>query len=100
MSIPPAGYACTDIALTPDQTRQAIVLLTDVHAVLDHLYLDGTDPELTAAAEAYLHGAASDHTLPSLIDAVGHLVNQLTWAMRDALTPIDPPSEQPHPTGF
>jgi len=100
MNIPPDRYAITDIALTPQTTRAAIMLLIDVHGVLDHLHLDGTNPQLTAIADAYLHATASPHTLPTLIDALGQLVNQLTWAIRDALTPIDTPSEQPHPLHF
>jgi hypothetical protein len=32
-------------------------MLIDVHAVLDHLYLDGTQPEITSPAEDYLSNA-------------------------------------------
>ena len=30
-----------------------------------------------------------------MIDALGSLINQLTWAMRDAVHRIDPPSSSP-----
>jgi hypothetical protein len=36
----------------------------DAHAVLDHLYLDGTRPQITAPAEDYLRESASPYTLP------------------------------------
>ena len=100
MTNPPGGYHTADITLPPEQTRDIIILLIDVHGVLDHLYLDGTNPELTAAANSYLHHSASDHTLASIIDAVDTLAYQLTHAMRDAVLHPDEPTRQHHPTDF
>jgi hypothetical protein len=82
---PDDGYAITDITLTPWQARHIIELLIDVHGVLDHLYLDGTNPDITAIAEGYLHAAVSEHTMVSLIEALNGLTNQLIWTMRDQL---------------
>ena len=68
-------------------------MLLDVHAVLDHLYLDGTQPQTTAPAEEYLRESASPYTLPALISALGQLINMLTTAVRDA----SPPRATPRP---
>ena len=65
-------------------------MLTDVHAVLDHLYLDGTQPQITAPAEHYLRESASPYTLPALIDALGEVTGQLSHAERQALHGIPP----------
>jgi hypothetical protein len=101
MTDPPHGYPIADITLPAHHTRHIIELLLDVHGVLDHLYLDGTRPDLTAAAEDYLRATDSEHSLGSLIKAVDILTNQLIWAMRDQLfwamrdtvTRIDTPRE-------
>ena len=72
-------------------------MLIDVHAVLDHLYLDGTQPEITAPAEDYLRESASPYSLPALIDALGEAPGQLSHAERQALSsiPPDPPAPEP-----
>jgi len=72
-------------------------MLIDVHAVLDHLYLDGTQPEITAPAEDYLRESASPYSLPALIDALGEATGQLSHAERQALgsIPPDPPAPEP-----
>jgi hypothetical protein len=76
----------TTITLPPEQTRDLIILLIDVHGLLDHLHLDGADPELTAAADSYLHYTTTNHhTLPTIIDALDNLISQLTHTMREAV---------------
>jgi hypothetical protein len=95
MSYPPGDYQIAEITLDPCRTRDIIHLLTDVHSALDHLYLDGTAPEITAPAEDYLRESGSDYTLPAMIDALGNLINQLSWAMRDAVRQIGPPRSDP-----
>ena len=85
MNDPPDGDPIADIMLPPQHARHIIELLLDVHGVLDHLYLDGTHPELTDTAEDYLHCVASEHSMASMIEAVDSLINQLTWTMRDQL---------------
>jgi hypothetical protein len=53
----------------------------------------------TAPAEDYLRESGSDYTLPAMIAALGGLINQLTWAMCDAVLHIDPPrSARPGPS--
>jgi len=84
----PGGQVIIEITMPPNQARDIIILLIDVHGVLEHLYRDAPSPELTAAAEAYLRESASDHTLASLINAVDSLGTQLTCAMRDAVDHI------------
>jgi len=56
-----SDYQITSISLDAGYTRDLILLLIDVHAVLDHLYLDGTQPQITAPAEDYLHQSASPY---------------------------------------
>ena len=51
-------------------------MLIDVHAVLDHLYLDGTQPEITSPAQDYLRESASPYSLPALIDALGEVTDR------------------------
>ncbi len=65
-------------------------MLIDVHAVLDHLYLDGTQPQITSPAEDYLRESASPYTLPALIDALGEVTDQLSRAESKALDSIPP----------
>jgi hypothetical protein len=47
ISQPGSDYQIASISLDAGYTRDLILMLTDVHAVLDHLYLDGTQPEIT-----------------------------------------------------
>ena len=54
ISQPGSDYQITSISLDAGYTRDLILMLTDVHAVLDHLYLDGTQPQITSPAEDYL----------------------------------------------
>jgi hypothetical protein len=97
ISQPGSDYQIASISLDAGYTRDLILLLIDVHAVLDHLYLDGTQPEITAPAEDYLRESASPYTLPALIDALGQVTDQLSRAERQALgsIPPDPPAPEP-----
>jgi hypothetical protein len=65
ISQPGSDYQIAAISLDAGYTRDLILMLTDVHAVLDHLYLDGTQPQITAPAEDYLRETASPYTLPA-----------------------------------
>jgi hypothetical protein len=97
ISQPGSDYQIASISLDAGYTRDLTLMLTDVHAVLDHLYLDGTQPEITAPAEDYLRESASPYTLPALIDALGQVTSQLSRAERQALDaiPPDPPASEP-----
>jgi hypothetical protein len=90
ISQPGSHYQITSISLDAGYTRDLILLLTDVHAVLDHLYLDGTQPEITSPAQDYLRESASPYILPALIDALGEVTGQLSRAGRQALDRIPP----------
>jgi hypothetical protein len=96
ISQPGSDYQIAAISLDAGYTRDLILLLTDVHAVLDHLYLDGTQPQITAPAEDYLRESASPYTLPALIDALGQVTDQLSRAESHALGGIPP---APDPAG-
>ena len=54
ISQPGSDYQITSISLDAGYTRDLILMLIDVHAVLDHLYLDGTQPQITSLGEDYL----------------------------------------------
>ena len=97
ISQPGSDYQIASISLDAGYTRDLILMLIDVHAVLDHLYLDGTQPEITAPAEDYLRESASPYSLPALIDALGEATDQLSRAERQALgaIPADPPESEP-----
>jgi hypothetical protein len=90
ISQPGSDYQIASISLDAGYTRDLILMLTDVHAVLDHLYLDGTQPEITSPAEDYLRESASPYTLPALIDALGEVTGQLSRAERRAFDGIPP----------
>ena len=87
ISQPGSDYQIASISLDTGYTRDLILMLIDVHAVLDRLYLDGTQPEITAPAEDYLRESASPYTLPALIGALGEVVTMLTGAIRDTGPP-------------
>ena len=95
LSQPGSDYQVTSISLDAGYTRDLILMLIDVHAVLDHLYLDGTQPEITAPAQDYLRESASPYTLSALIDALGEVTDRLSGAEREALASI--PAERPLP---
>jgi hypothetical protein len=97
MTTPPNGYHFAQVSITPRQARDIIVLLIDVHGVLDHIHR--TDTDQTATAEAYLRYAGSDHTLTSILDAIDGLYHTLTMAMHRATIRSNPPTPAtPNPT--
>ena len=94
ISQPGSDYQITSITLDAGQARDIACLLLDVHAVLDQLHLDGTQPELTAAADAILRESGSPYTLSGLISALDEVISQLIRAARHAIADITPPSHQ------
>ena len=102
ISQPGSNYQITPITLDAGHTRDINHLLLDVHSVLDALYLDGTQPEVTGPADELLRYTGSHYTLPTLIAALDDVINQLTWTMRDAILSLSPPpAVSPHdPAGF
>src|SRR5438876_10910495 len=99
ISQPGSNYQIASISLDAGYTRDLILMLTDVHAVPDHLCLDGTQPQITAPAEDYVRESASPCTLPALIDALGVATGQLSRAERRALAGIPPGPPAPEPAG-
>ena len=99
ISQPGSDYQIASISLDAGYTRDLILMLTDVHAVLDHLHLDGTQPQITGPAEEYLRASASPYTLPALIDALSEATGQLSRAERQALDGIPPDSPACEPAG-
>ena len=97
ISHPGSDYQLAAIHLDAGYTRDLILMLIDVHAVLDHLYLDGTQPQITSPAEDYLRGSVSPYTLPALIDALGEVTGHLSCAERQALDAIPPGPPAPGP---
>ncbi len=79
-----SDYQTAQVTLDAGNTRDITLMLLDVHAVLDHLYLDGTQPQITAPAEDYLCESASPCTLPGLIEALGEVISMLSQAEREA----------------
>lgn len=98
ISQPGSDYQLAELALDAGNARDIICLLQDVHAVLDHLYLDGTQPEVTALGGACLRESGSPYTLPALIDGLGEVINQLTWAMRAAVRAVPELNRDRHPS--
>ena len=99
ISQPGSDYQIASISLDAGYTRDLILMLTDVHAVLDHLHLDGTQPQITSPAEDYLRESASPYSLPALIEALGEATDQLSRAERHALGTIPPDPPAPEPAG-
>jgi hypothetical protein len=87
ISQPGSDYQAAQVTLDAGNARDIMLLLLDAHAVLDHLYLDGTQPQITAPAEGYLRESASPCTLPALIAALGEVITMLTGAIRDTGPP-------------
>ena len=76
ISQPGSDHQVASISLDAGYARDLILMLIDVHAVLDHLYLDGTQPEITSPAQDYLRESASPYSLPALIDALGEVAGR------------------------
>ncbi len=102
ISQPGSDYQLAQITLDTGHTRDITLMLLDVHAVLDQLHLDGTQPQTTAAADAVLRESGSPYTLPALIGALGDVINQLTRAARAAVQAIPEPQHghRPGPVSF
>ena len=84
ISQPGSDYQAARFTLDAGNARDIMLLLLDVHAVLDHLYLDGTQPHITAPAEDYLRESASPYTVPTVISALAEVIDLLGRAIRDA----------------
>jgi hypothetical protein len=86
MLIPRAGsdYQAAQITLDAGHARDIMLMLLDVHAVLDHIYLDGTRPQATSPAQDWLHESAGPYTLPGLIDALNEVISLICQAERQA----------------
>jgi hypothetical protein len=87
---PGSDYQTASITLDAGHARDIMLMLLDVHAVPGHIYLDGTRPQATSPAQAWLRESASPYTLPGLIDALGEVINLLCQAGSDALRCIPP----------
>jgi hypothetical protein len=94
ISQPGSDYQAAHLTLDAGNARDIMLLLPGVHAVLDHLYLDGAQPQITAPAGDYLRESASPYTLPALIGALDDVITMLTRAIRDT----GPPKPAPTPT--
>ena len=91
ISQPGSDYQIVSISLDAGYTRDLILMLIDVHAVLDHLYLRQHPAwVLTSPAEDYLRESASPYSPAALIDALGEVTDQLSRAERQALDSIPP----------
>jgi hypothetical protein len=100
ISQPGSDYQLTEITLDTGNARDIMLMLLDVHAVLDHLYLDSARPEVTAPAEDYLRESGSPYTLPALISGLDDVITQLTQAIRTAVPDIPPPTASSRPLRF
>jgi len=98
ISQPGSDYQIVSISLDAGYTRDLILMLIDVHAVLDHLY-HGTQPQITSPAEDYLRESASPYNLPALIAALGEVTDQLSRAESEALGSIPPGPPPCEPAG-
>jgi hypothetical protein len=87
ISQPGSDYQLAEVTVDAGNARDIMLMLLDVHAVLDHLYLDGDRPRITAPAEEYLRESASPYTLPSLIGALGDVITVLGCAIDEAVPP-------------
>jgi hypothetical protein len=97
ISQPGSDYQLAEITLDAGNARDIMLMLLDAHAVLDHLYLDGTQPQITAPAEDYLRESDSPYTLPALIGGLDDVITQLTQAMRTAVPDITRPPASSRP---
>lgn len=86
------GQTCSDFQLAgvtagAGHARGIMLMLVDVHAVLDHVCLDGARPDVTAPAEDSLRESASPCSLPALLGALGDVMTMLSTGIRDAIPP-------------
>jgi hypothetical protein len=94
ISQPGSDYQLTQITLDAGRARDITILLLDIHAVLDQLHLDGTQPQITSTADAVLRESGSPYTLPGLISGLDEVTSELIRATRQATAGISPPSRQ------
>ena len=87
ISQPGSDYQAAQVTLDTGNARNIMLRLLDVHAVLDHLYPDGSQAHITAPAEDYLRESASPYTLPALIGDLDDVITTLTRAIRDTGPP-------------
>jgi hypothetical protein len=99
ISQPGSDYQITRITLDAGHARDITCLLLDIHAVLDQLHLDGTQPQITTLADDILRESGSPYTLPGLISALDEVISQLIRATRQATADISPPIRQ-RPASF
>ena len=97
MLISQAGgdYQLAQVTLDAGHARDIMLMLLDIHAVLDQLHLDGTQPQITGTAEAVLRESGSPYTMPALISALSEVIDLLTRATRHATADIPEPSRTP-----
>ena len=96
ISQPGSDYQLTEITLDAGHARDIMLMLLDVHAVLDHLYLDGTRPQATRPAGDYLRESASPYTLPGLIEALGEVISMLCRTESEAFRCTPPGTAARH----
>jgi hypothetical protein len=90
ISQPGSDYQIAQVTLDAGNARDIMLMLLDAHAVLDHLYLDGTHPRATRPAEDYLRESASPYTLPALIGALDEVISMLCRAESSAFRGTPP----------
>jgi hypothetical protein len=90
ISQPGSDYQLTEITLDVGSARDITLMLTDVHGLLADLCLDPARPQLTALAQAILRDCDSPYTPQALLSALDQVITQLTYTIRDALSPIKP----------
>jgi len=98
ISQPGSDYQLTQITLDAGHARDITLMLTVVHGLLAGLCLDPARPQLTAMAQAILRDCDSPYTPDTLLSALDHVITHLTYAIRDALSLIQPP-QPPQPPG-
>ena len=86
-----SDYQIAQITLDAGHARDITLLLTDIHGLLSDLCLDPARPQTAALAQAILHDCDSPYTPDTLLAALDHVITHLTHAIRDALSPIQPP---------
>ena len=89
---PGSHHQMAVIGIDAGHARDIMLMLLEIHAVLDQLHLDGTQPQTTAAADAVLRESGSPYTLPGLISALDEVISQLIRATRQAIADVGPPS--------
>ncbi len=84
---PGSHHQMAEISIDAGHARDIMLMLTDVHAVLDDL-ATGNAPAAARQAAAALREASSPYTLAGLAGALAETVNWLHQARDDALAHI------------